>query len=394
MSAKFTLVTLVTLLGLVWLRPAQAQPGAVVRNQKARHYTVDLRMPPAGLYAREETDIEFHVGDASQDDPIQGPAPVVKAKVNACVTMPTMASMPAQNPKIHSEGVPGDYGVVVFFAHGGDYKLDLTITPLNDKPFTVSFKIPVNDASAARKPQPQPFTLEVTPQPGVVSAGNPTNLTIVIRSRETRMPVTEFDTTHERKMHFVIVSQDLRSFAHEHPYLHPDGTFTLRYTFPAGGVYHLFADVAPHEAGDQILMQALSVTGPGSTSPLPVNKAGLEDRVGGVKVTLKSAENLTANRTLPLLFTLKDEQTGAPITDLEPYLGAMAHLIMIHQDAVTYVHSHPDETDPANGKHGALTFLARFPRPGTYRVWLQFQRAGQVQTATLTVIVKAGEGAR
>src|SRR5205085_6913516 len=78
-------------------------------------------------------------------------------------------------------------------------------------------------------------------------------------------------------------------------------------------------------------------------------------------------------------------KTGAPITNIEPWLGAMAHLILIHEDGTTFVHSHPDEADPTNGKTGQITFLARFPKPGVYRGWLQFQRGGKVETAAFTI---------
>jgi hypothetical protein len=67
----------------------------------------------------------------------------------------------------------------------------------------------------------------------------------------------------------------------------------------------------------------------------------------------------------------------------------MAHMILIHQDATTFVHCHPDETDPANGHKGRLTFLVRFPKPGVYKSWLQFQREGQVQTVSF--VVQAGQ---
>ena len=79
-------------------------------------------------------------------------------------------------------------------------------------------------------------------------------------------------------------------------------------------------------------------------------------------------------KTVPVTVQIKDS------ANLEPYLGAMGHLILIHQDAVTFVHSHPDDRA---GSPGTLVFQARFPKPGVYRAWLQFQRAGRVFTSEL-----------
>jgi hypothetical protein len=363
--------------------------------QKVGKYAVELRIPTEGVYAEEETDIEFRVTDTSQDDPVQGAPPVVKATVRAQVIMPSMPSMPQQTPKTHSEGVPGDYGVVTYFPHGGDYQLDLAITPPGDKAFTASFKVAVQDAEAGknRKPKPKPYTLEVRATPATPRAGEPAELILLIRNRDTKRPVTEFDTVHERQIHLMVVSKDLSRFAHEHPDAGPDGRFTLRYAFPTGGEYHLFADVAPHGAGSQILMQPIQVTGPPPTDTGTLRPTAAIDPVDGVRVTLLTdAAKLTARRSLDLAFALKEVKTDAPITDLEPYLGAMAHLMLIQQDGATFVHSHPNEADPANGKNGTLTFLARFPKPGLYKGWLQFQRAGQVQTVPFVVAAKESGG--
>jgi hypothetical protein len=79
-------------------------------------------------------------------------------------------------------------------------------------------------------------------------------------------------------------------------------------------------------------------------------------------------------KTIPVTVRIKD-----PV-NLEPYLGTLAYLILIHEDAVTFVHSHPDDRA---GDPGSLVFQARFPKPGVYRAWLQFQRAGQVFTSEL-----------
>src|SRR4051812_21335739 len=88
------------------------QAGPSTMMKKAVKYAVELRLPQEGLFAERETDLEFHVSDTSLDDPVQGAPPIVRAKVTARVTMPSMASMPAQSPSTHAEGVPGDYGVV------------------------------------------------------------------------------------------------------------------------------------------------------------------------------------------------------------------------------------------------------------------------------------------
>ena len=374
--------------GIAFSAQAGAQTSAPAMTRRAGKYAVDLRIPKEGLFAGEETDVEFHVADASQDDPVQGPPPIVKAVVMARVTMPAMAAMPAQSPKIHAEGVPGDYGIALFFPHGGEYQLDLAITPPNAPAFTVSYKVPVGDAQPTknRKLRTLPYTLEVVSNPKAPTAGKPAQLSLLIRSRDTKQPVTEFDMVHERQIHFMIVSADMQHFAHEHPAAEQNGKFTLAYTFPTGGEYHLFADVAPKSAGSQILMQPLRVSGPaaaraGSAKFTP----SLVDTAGGVNLALASdPAKLPVGRSLNITFTLKDTATNAPVNDLEPYLGTAAHLMLLHEDGTTFVHSHPDETDPQNGHNGSLAFLARFPKPGFYRAWLQFQRNGKVETATFT----------
>src|SRR5579862_7993597 len=112
-------LTAVPLLILCWVLLGSAtsaqQKAAAHPVQKSGKYAVELRLPAEGLYAGEEADVELHISDTSQDDPVQGAPPIVNATVAATVTMPTMLAMPTQKPKMHREGVPGDYGVVLFF---------------------------------------------------------------------------------------------------------------------------------------------------------------------------------------------------------------------------------------------------------------------------------------
>ena len=346
----------------------------------AGSYAVELRLPIGGLFAGEEVDVEFRITDKSKEDPVDGAPGVVRAKISGRVTMPSMASMPAAIPRIHSEGVPGDYGLVTLFPHGGDYKIALEIVPPAGKPFGVTFTVAVNDEAepGKRKPTPKPFALQV--QPGRADAGKPTTLTLTVQRRETGKPQAEFDIVHEKEFHLLIAREDLGLFFHEHPHRQPDGRFVLEnFVFPTGGKWIVFGDVAPKGYGSQVLRTTLAVSGKSEkpTALVPAKTASGE----GVSIALRP-QKLVAGKMLALTFEIS-------VRDLEPWLGAMAHLILIERDTTSFVHSHPDESDPKNGKTGYLTFLARFPKPGIYKGWVQFQRKGVVNT--LSVVMEVGK---
>jgi hypothetical protein len=360
--------------------------------QKSGKYAVELRIPAGGIYAGEEIDIEFRVTDTSNVDAVLGARGVPRATVKAAVSMPSMPGMPNAVPKTHSEGVPGDYGLVTTFPHGGDYRIQITITPPAEKtPFTVAFTVPVKDedTSGARKAAPKPFTLDVKTQPGRLAAGQPTKLMLAVKERATGKRVTQFDEVHTERMHLIIVRDDLGAFFHEHPAFNADGTFTHTFTFPTGGTWRLFGDTAPTGAGSQVIAATVRVSGAIGEKVTLTPQATPVVKEGGLTLALTTKE-LPARTMIPVTFTLKDA-AGKPVTDLQPWLGAMAHLILIEKDAQTFVHSHPDESDPTNGKNGSLTFLARFPKPGIYRGWVQFQRDGKITTMPFTVAATAGE---
>ncbi len=388
MSRNYYVMSLIAVISLCIISPTLGQTDRFIA--RVGKYSVQLRIPVGGLSAGQETDVELHIADASQDDPVQGPPPVVNAKLVATVTMPIMASMPSQTPKIHQEGVAGDYGVVMFFPHGGDYLLKLSIVPPGDSSFSVTFKLPVGDAkanSAIKRPLTLPYSLSISTLPATPKNGEEVQITANVHRQSDGEIIKDFDTVHERKLHLIIVRKDLQFFSHEHPELDSNGNFMLKYTFPSGGDYQIFADSAPKGAGSVVVSTSLKVSGesiPGSARSLE-NKTS--DAVDGVVVRLQnSIASLMSGRTQSVTFSLTDA-AGAKITDVEPWLGAAAHLILIHQDSTTFVHSHPDETSSNNGRNGFLTFNARFPKSGIYRGWLQFQRSGKVSTAVITVKV-------
>ncbi len=338
-----------------------------------------MRVPDAGLYAGETVDVEFRVSDTTRKDPIEGLAGVEDANPAATVTMPEMPGMPVQRPSIHREGVPGDYGLELFFPHGGTYKIGVRLAPTGGKPAYAAFNVEVKDADARPegKAAAPPYRVELLGSPNP-SAGKATPLRIAIRERNGTI-VRRFDIAHTKPMHLMVMSKDLSWFVHEHPAPQPDGTFTIDQTFPAGGDYRIFADVAPKDKGSQVLGTSLRVGGPMSNRVVPL-KPSRRATSGGIVATLADGP-LPVGRSVPLAFRLHDTQ-GRPVTDLQPYLGANGHLMIVLQDGSAFVHSHPADGAAAQARlqKGEVDFNARFPRAGTYKAWAQFQRRGQVVT--------------
>jgi hypothetical protein len=351
---------------------------------KSGKYVVELRVPTEGLYAGEEIDIEFRVMDSSKNDEILGMAGVPNVKAEGVITMPSMPGMPEVKPKIHAEGVPGDYGIEAFFPHGGDYKIDLRLTPANEAPFKASFTVDVADEKPAKN-RPRPYGLTVVDGKGAV-VGKPFNLKLQVKETKTKATVTKFDMAHEKYFHLLIASKDFEWFLHEHPEMAPDGTWSVNVDFPAGGEYWIYGDVAPVGKGSQITAASLKVTGPRpawKVSWAP-KSTGSDQGVNGVF----GGELVIGKKTI-LTVKLTDA-SGKPVGDTQPWLGAAGHLMIFSQDGQTVVHSHPadGEENERLVKEGELRFTGRFPKAGLYRVFVQFQRNGRIHTIPCTTSVK------
>ena len=76
-----------------------------------------------------------------------------------------------------------------------------------------------------------------------------------------------------------------------------------------------------------------------------------------------------------------------PVADLEPYLGALGHLVAIWVSDLAYMHVHPE---PGQAKPGQVGFEIHVPSGGTYRYFFQFSHRGTLRTVAITVDVASG----
>lgn len=236
------------------------------------------------------------------------------------------------------------------------------------------------------------YLLELVPTPPAPRAGAPVRLRFRVGDPDSRETVAGFEVVHDKRYHLFVASQDLEHLAHIHPEQQPDGTWTIEHTLPQPGYYRIYSDFLPMGGTPQIIARTLVTAGfeGDLAASLPRLKPDREllKTVGGTNVRLTlEPDVIVAGRMTKLKYRLT--AGDAPVTDLEPYLGAWGHTLILSQDALEYVHAHPIEYLPptaAAPRAGPdITFDALFPRPGRYRIWTQFQRRGEVSTASFTV---------
>ena len=102
-----------------------------------------------------------------------------------------------------------------------------------------------------------------------------------------------------------------------------------------------------------------------------------------------------AGRRSDLHFSVTDARTGRPVDDLQPYLAAAGHVVVMRADGQTFAHEHAEITDASGRPVFALpgqTFgpeldvHAEFATAGTYQLWAQFRLAdGDVITVPFTL---------
>ena len=194
-------------------------------------------------------------------------------------------------------------------------------------------------------------------------------------------PVTEYETSHDKRLHLIVVRRDLTGFQHVHPVMSADGTWSAEVALTSGQ-WRVFADFVPAELGENLTLGAdLAVPGALLAEPLPAPSTF--DEVDGYTVRL-DGELVPGEESKVSLSVSRD---GQPVTDLQEYLGAFGHLVALRDGDLAYLHVHP-EGEPGDGKTPAgpeVVFYAEVPSVGDYRLFLDFQHEGVVRTADLTV---------
>ncbi|MEV4813038.1 copper resistance CopC family protein [Micromonospora avicenniae] len=217
-----------------------------------------------------------------------------------------------------------------------------------------------------------------------VERSQPAGVTLDYRFRiigTDRRPATGFAVVHEKTLHLIVVGRDLAGYQHLHPTMAPDGTWSVPLKLSRPGGYRIYADFSVTTPGGDQLPLVLGVDHlvPGAHSPTALPPPHPAATAGPYTVSMDGTP--AVGMMSPTSFRI--DRSGTP-AQVERYLGAYGHLVVVREGDLGYVHVHP-EPELVDGK---VKFWLTPPSPGRYRAFFDFQVGGTVHTAEYTIDVR------
>jgi hypothetical protein len=228
------------------------------------------------------------------------------------------------------------------------------------------------------------YPVDLSIDPLVPHPNELTRLTFGLVDPRTDRPVRNLEIVHEKLYHVFVVSQDLSFFLHTHPERQGDEDFHLDVRLPKPGMYRVLSDFYPSGATPQLITNTLFVSGNAAAvdrTPIQADLSPKTTENARVELSL-SPPHVVARTDVSMMFRVTPDQ------GVETYLGAWGHMLAASADLVDMTHNHPiAASDSTGGAEKDIQFTMAFPRAGVYRVWVQFQRLGVVNTVAFNVPV-------
>ncbi len=184
-------------------------------------------------------------------------------------------------------------------------------------------------------------------------------------------------TSHEKKLHFVLVSSDLKDYLHLHP-VYAAGVWNVSAPMTKPGTYYAYIDVTPIQGNPIVLKKDLIVR---EASTENILYPGLTPDTFALNNGYKAQVKIETTMSGQTIFSYQITKEGKPIK-LEPYLESFAHVVVLkHKASEVYIHLHPLLTsEPSNG----IVELAGDLDSGNYTAFAEVKIAGKVLLFPIT----------
>lgn len=207
------------------------------------------------------------------------------------------------------------------------------------------------------------------------------NTTEIIRFQllKDNKPLTlnDLKTVHTKKIHLMVIDPTLTDYYHIHPVMDSKTKdFVFKFTPKKNGSYRIWVDVTPIATDEQVFLK--TDIGSASEKHLINEEVKLNSNVNSYQFNLKLDGQPQVGK--PVVATITVTKDGKPFSQLEPVMGAFAHLMGFNADYSSILHIHPMGREPSNDKErggSQLMFHIEPQKAGFVKLFAQFRINGE-----------------
>lgn len=210
----------------------------------------------------------------------------------------------------------------------------------------------------------------------------PVTTEIKLLEQENNKPLklSDLNEVHNDRIHLLIFDETLMDYQHVHPLRSKKpGVYVFTWTPQTPNQYKVWADIIPKDSGRQEYVMA-NLGGISKSHAEANRKVNLENKIDNLNFTLSfDSPQLESGKAVMGKIVVQDSK-GQHFKQLEPVMGAFAHIVAINEDFNTLAHIHPLGQDPekSNDRGGPdLNFHFEPSKPGYWKIWVQVKVNGK-----------------
>lgn len=206
-------------------------------------------------------------------------------------------------------------------------------------------------------------------------------LTLALKDKNGKpVGLDALEERHTRKIHLLVVDESLSDYHHLHPQPGKTrGSYTFSFMPQTAHNYKLFADVKPVDGAAEMVPVLLAGRKACETDCIDKTHADTAT-VGDLKAKLVFDQSpLKVGTPAKGEVTVTDSK-GAPLKNLEPVMGAYAHIVGFYDNFASVAHMHPLGDAPKDAKaQGAapVKFMLHPQRAGFLKLFVQIRVKGE-----------------
>lgn len=196
---------------------------------------------------------------------------------------------------------------------------------------------------------------------------------------------------HTEKVHLLVIDPSLTDYHHEHPKpTAAPGEYRFSFTPRKPGSYRIWADVVSQSSGMQeyVMTDLLATT---QAEPIAQRSTSLQSKLDGLTYTITFDKPILKKGEAAMGTLTITDPSGKIFTQLEPVMGAYAHLVGFVDDYKTISHIHPMGVEPSKASdrgEGKLQFHLQPDQSGLMRLFSQVQIGGENKFVPFTLEIK------